>query len=66
MEGLVSFLIFVAVVALIAAVAHWALSKLLAAFGVPGNIITIAQVVIILIALLVIVQRAWPLVSSYA
>lgn len=67
MEGLVSFLIFVAVVVLIAVIVYWALAKLLGALpGLPAGIITVAQVIIVLIALLVIIQRAWPLVSGYA
>lgn len=67
MTALVSFLIFVAVVVLVAAIVYWALAKLLGALpGVPPAIITVAQVVIVLIALLVIIQRAWPLVESYA
>lgn len=66
MEGLVGFLIFVAVVVLICVVAYWALSKLLSQVsGMPPQVITILQVVIVLIALLVIIQRGWPLISGY-
>ena len=66
MEGLVGFLIFVALVVLICVVVYWALSVLLSQVpGMPPSVIVILQVVIVLIALLVIIQRGWPLISGY-
>jgi hypothetical protein len=66
MTGLVGFLIFVALVVLICVVVYWALSVLLSQIsGMPPQIITILQVVIVLVALLVILQRGWPLISGY-
>lgn len=67
MTGLISFLIFVAVVVLVAVIVYWALSKLLSQVpGMPGGVIVVLQVIIVLVALLVILQRAWPFVSGYA
>lgn len=67
MSALISFLIFVAVVVLVAVIVYWALAKLLGAIpGIPAGVITVAQVIIVLVALLIIIQRAWPLVEGYA
>jgi hypothetical protein len=66
MSALVAFLIFVALVVIICVVCYWALSVLLSQItGMPPQIITVLQVVIVLVALLVIIQRGWPLISGY-
>lgn len=66
MTGLISALIFCAVVALVAVVVIWALELILGAFGAPANVALICRVVVVLIALLLIVRRLLPLADSFA
>lgn len=65
MTGIISFLIFVLLVALAAVVIAWVVQTCLAMIGAPGNVNTIAKMIIVLIALLVIMQRALPLIGAY-
>lgn len=61
MTGLVSLIIFVAVVVLVCIIVWWALSTLLAQIpGLPAGVIVVLQVIIVLIALAVILQRVLP------
>lgn len=67
MVGLVHFVIFVAIVVLVASILYWALAKLLGQLpGLPPVIIVVLQVVIVLVALLVIIERGWPLIGAYS
>lgn len=61
MTGLISLIIFVAVVVLVCIIVWWALSTLLAQIpGLPAGVIVVLQVIIVLIALAVILQRVLP------
>lgn len=64
MTGLISLIIFVAVVVLVAVVLWWAISTLLAQLpGLPRQVIVILQVIIVLVALLVILGRVLPAIG---
>jgi hypothetical protein len=43
----------------------WVVQTVLATIGAPGNVSTIVRMVIVLIALLIIANRALPLIGAY-
>lgn len=61
MSAIITVLIVCLVIAGFAYVCIWAVETILGTIGVPGPIATIAKVIIILIALLMIAQRLLPL-----
>lgn len=65
MSALIAFLIFALLVCLVAVVVIWVMQTVLAMLDVPANVLTVARMIIILIALLVIVNRALPLIGAY-
>lgn len=61
MTGLVSLIVFIAIVVLVCIIVWWAVSTLLAQLpGLPAGVIVVLQVIIVLVALLVILQRVLP------
>jgi hypothetical protein len=60
MEPLLSLLIFIVVLGLIV----WLLLWLVSYLPLPGPLPMIAKALIILIAVILIVRRAWPLLNS--
>jgi hypothetical protein len=55
---MLSLLILLIVVLLIAGVGYWAVAQIGAAMGLPAPIVVVAQVLIVLVALVVIVQKS--------
>ena len=66
MTALISFLIFALLVCLVAVIVIWVMQTVLGMLTVPANVSTIARMIIILIALLVIINRALPLIGAYS
>ena len=54
---MISIIIAILVAIIVAGVAYWAIGQLGAAFSLPAPIITVAQVVVVILALVWIVQR---------
>lgn len=65
MTALISFLIFALLVCLVAVVVIWVAQTVIAMLGAPANISTIVRLIVILIALLVIMNRALPFIGAY-
>lgn len=66
MTALISFLIFALEVCFFAIVIIYVVQTILAAMTLPANAITIARMIIILIAFLFIMNRALPFIGAYS
>lgn len=55
---MIDIIILILVAIVVAGVGYWAVTKLGAAFNLPAPLISVAQVVIVILALLFVVQRA--------
>ena len=61
MSAIITVLIVCLVIAAFAYVCIWAIETMLATFGAPAPLATVARVIVVLIALLLIAQRLLPL-----
>ncbi len=65
MTGLIGFLIFILLVALVCVIVDYVVGLVLGMIGAPGNVRLIARAIIMLLALLIIVNKALPFIGAY-
>jgi hypothetical protein len=63
MNELINVAIYIAVVAFVAILLIWAVQQVVSAMGAPASLAAIGRVLIIVIATLIIIQKAVPLIQ---
>lgn len=66
MDGLISLILIAILIIIVAGVGIWALRTLSGAFGLPAPVVAVGTVLIVLLAVLIFINRAWPEIGAAA